>query len=320
MGVRVLARTTTTPLSALEAKLASLGATPHAGRWKTEVRYLRDPTVAAAATTAGAAASGLNDLFDVTIDAFGISADGGGGGTAERLIVMGGGGTSAQPAASSAVVRVLRAGVGIGSILDACKTHVPRTYVRVEGKEVWFCGDFVVRLGQLFVNQKERGTAVEVRSRSQAAKQPQPRTATAAKQRTLTLSLSLSRNAQVEYLPCTQGETACLPLHALLEVLLPSSERDWSSSSSSSSSSSAAAAAPLYTTAAAAADGASDSSGGRLRQTVAADGASAAAAQQQQAVLDGFGSAACDLPAVYGPEHTALLVVGLMRARLLAAG
>lgn len=167
-GVRLLARTTVTPLSQLEARIEALGARP-IGRWRTACTYML-PKVKE---------SVLHELFDVqpTED-----------GDQRYLISRAGDGD----------VRVLRAGSGIGAVLDATNTHSAKMRVLLEGV-AHECCDFVVRAGQFFHNGKLSGACVEL-----------------------------------EYLPCAHAASAAAaaPLQALLDRLLPAAERDFCSTQS----------------------------------------------------------------------------------------
>ena len=196
MGQRLLARTTTAPLSLLEERLEALGARP-TGRYKTTCSYLlpRAPD------------TGLQELFDIAQSE-----------TAQRYLVSHGG---------DGATRVMRSGPGIGAILDASHTHTQRVKVVIEG-HAHSCGDFVVRAGQFYKNDKLSGVCVEL-----------------------------------EYLPCALPSAIAAPLQALLNRLLPEAERDFCSSSS-----------------------------------------------------DSYADAR-DLPPLVGPEHSALLLVGLLRSRVL---
>ena len=110
-------------------------------------------------------------------------------------------GTSAGPAATGSSeqeghgrVRVLRAGPEITAVLDAMHTHTQRLRVLIEGT-VHPCGDFVVRLGQLYLNNTLTGAVVDV-----------------------------------EYLPCAlASQASAAPLHAFLDLLVPPAERDFCS-------------------------------------------------------------------------------------------
>ena len=196
MGQRLLARTTTAPLSLLEQRLEALGAR-QTSRYKTTCSYLlpRAPD------------AGLQELFDVTQSE-----------TGQRYLVS---------HAGDGAIHVMRSGPGIGAVIDAAHTHTSRVKVLLEG-HAHSCGDFVVRAGQFFHNGKLSGVCVEV-----------------------------------EYLPCAIAAGVAAPLQALLNRLLPESERDFCSTN-----------------------------------------------------VDAYGGAR-DLPPLVGPEHSALLLVGLLRSRVL---
>ena len=130
MGVRLLARTTTSPLSLLEQRLEALGSRP-TGRHKTMCSYMRPR----------AEKSGLQEIFDIAPSE-----------TGERYLVS---------HASDGAIRVLRAGSGIAAIIDATNTHTSRVKVSLEG-HTHACGDFVIRASQFFHNGKLSGVCVEL--------------------------------------------------------------------------------------------------------------------------------------------------------------
>ena len=171
MGVRSLARSTTATLASVEARLVGLGATPlpSAPRWRRQclVMLPRFPD------------TGLHELF--VLSGSDSSQD-------SHYLV--------SRAPHSSVLRVVSAGPEITAILDAADTHNQRLKVGLEGR-MHECGDFLIRLGNLFLNGALSGVVLEV-----------------------------------EYLPCALACTAatCAPLHALVDMLLPPAERDFCSS------------------------------------------------------------------------------------------
>ena len=175
MGVRCLARSTTTTLDTLAERLANMGAELMAGgmRWHRKCAYQlpRFPE------------AGLQELFVLQ------SSEGAEG---EQYIVS----RSKTTDGGDAVKRVLRAGAEMSAVLEAMQTHSQRLKVTLDGT-AHKCGDFVVRFGQLSINNNLAGVAVEV-----------------------------------EYLPCNIAAAAATnaPLHAFLDTVLPEDERDFSSS------------------------------------------------------------------------------------------
>jgi hypothetical protein len=217
MGIRCLARAPSLPIATLEERLAALGAVPmpESARWWRQCIYQLPRQ----------AEMGLHELFVLH------SSEGTDG---EKLIVHRAR-AAQQGGAGGSAVRVLRAGSEITAVLTAMQTHNQRLKVELQGS-AHACGDFVVRIGQLFINQGSlAGVAVEI-----------------------------------EYLPCALASAAATnaPLHAFLDLVLPPAlkERDFASSS-----------------------------------------------------VECFRDA-CDLPRAFGPEHCALLFVGLMREKLLSGG
>ena len=143
MGIRCLARTTTTPIAKLEARLAQIGAKPSDVRWCPQCTYL----LPRAADTGV-----LQELFVLTLSPADESSGGSGNGGREMCIVSQDG---------SGSKRVLRAGHSMATVLEQMNTHVQRLRISVEGK-TFLCGDFVVRLGQLQLNKTLAGAALEV--------------------------------------------------------------------------------------------------------------------------------------------------------------
>ena len=147
MGVRVLARSTSTPLATLEARVAQLGGVGAVGRWRTQCSYLLPR----------AGDAGLHDLFVFSYESSAADPDSGGGG--------GGGGNEvclvSQDAGTTGGVRVLRAGRGMFTILEQMNTHAQRLRVSIEGGE-HHCGDFIVRVGQLVLNTTLAGAVLEI--------------------------------------------------------------------------------------------------------------------------------------------------------------
>jgi hypothetical protein len=223
MGIRCLARAPSLPITTLEQRLSALGAVPipECTRWWRQCIYQLPRN----------AEMGLHELFVLRSSE---DADG------EQHIVhrtraarpaAEGDAAAAAAAKGDDAVRVLRAGAEIATVLTAMQTHTQRLKVEIEGS-AHACGDFVVRIGQLFVNQGAlAGVAVEL-----------------------------------EYLPCALASAAAsnAPLHAFLDLLLTKKEHDFSSST--------------------------------------------------HECFRG----ACDLPRAFGPEHNALLFVGLMQKKLLS--
>ena len=166
MGVRVLARSTTTTLATLEDRLKAVLGAPSLQksktRWKRQCVYHLPRS----------AESGLRELFVLQSSESAIG---------EQYIVS---------SSERSGVRVLRAGPEISTVIEATNTHTQRLKVTIEGV-AHPCGDFVVRLGQLFLNGSLAGVAVEA-----------------------------------EYLPCALASAAgpCAPLHAFLDLLLPEEE------------------------------------------------------------------------------------------------
>ena len=185
---RVLARTTACTLADIEGRLEALGAVRAPSRWRVQCNYLRRQEIFVLQTT------------EAPLVHFVISAATG--------------------------VRVQRAGAEHTALIDLAQTGAQRLKVLMEGS-VYTCGDFVVRVGQLFLNGMLNGLA-----------------------------------AEVEYLPCALATAAAAPLEAFIDVLLPAAELDFCSS-------------------------------------------------RTECFRD-----AQDLPSEFSLEHSALLLVGLMRARL----
>jgi hypothetical protein len=189
MGVRVLARSTSTTLKALEARVEALGATVRDVRWRCNCTYMiprsRDMGFAELFVLSSSEDLG-GEQYLVSRDRMPPSSD-----------LATAAGATAAAAAGSGAVRVLRAGAGMSAVLEAMQTHSQRLKVAVEGR-AHACGDFVVRMGELFLNSTLAGIAVEL-----------------------------------EYLPCSLASAAATvaPLQALLDKLLPSGERDFCSSS-----------------------------------------------------------------------------------------
>lgn len=157
---RILARTQTCSLPQVEARLAELGAERlPSSRWRCTCNYLRS-----------------EELFVLhTMEA-----------PSEHFIVT---------KAAGGGERVLRAGAEFEPLIEKAQACAQRLNVLIEGS-VYACGDFVVRVGQLFLNKGTlTGVAVEV-----------------------------------EYLPCTLATAAVAPLAAFIDLLLPSGERDFCSS------------------------------------------------------------------------------------------
>ena len=90
-------------------------------------------------------------------------------------------------------MHVLRADNDAVAMLDQAQTHAQRLKVKIDGS-VHNCSDFVIRLGQLFHNSKLSGVAMDV-----------------------------------EYLPCAAASRMIAPLAAIIDLLLPPAERDFSS-------------------------------------------------------------------------------------------
>lgn len=157
MGVRLLAHTGSGP-EAIQARLDEYGA-KRSARWQVTCTYLRP---------APTHARDLDDLFQLQSSER----------PAEVLTFSARDGT------------LLEAGEEFSSVVDDMQTHVRKLKVSAEGSEN-DCGDFVVRLGQLFLNGKLEGTVLEV-----------------------------------EFRPCTQPSGAAL-LREFLSTLLPKEERDF---------------------------------------------------------------------------------------------
>jgi hypothetical protein len=201
MGVRLLIRTST-DAEEVVARLERLGGARSGSRWRVQCAYMLPRS------------ESLQELF-----LFQSSE----APHANQLVYRG----ESTLAAPSGHVRVLEAGAGVSATLDLVSTHVHRLKALIEGS-AHQCGDYVVRLGQLFLNTTSAGTAVEV-----------------------------------EYLACDSVSAAMVaPLEAFAKLLLPPAERDFCSSDT-------------------------------------------------ECYRDATG-----LPAGFGPAHSALLLVGLMRARL----
>ena len=159
MGVRLLSYTASTSASdAVQSRLAALGA-EKAGRWRTQCTYF-NPRIEA---------QGLQDLFSVQL-----------GELPETQFLV-----------SAGVV--LDAGHEIGGVVEAMRTHSQRLKVTAEGG-LHRCGDFVVRLGRVFLNESLTGTLVDV-----------------------------------EYVPCQAAGAAAGLLSEFLALLLPPAERDFCS-------------------------------------------------------------------------------------------
>ena len=164
MGVRMLGYTTAAGSSdALHSRLDALGA-EQTGRWRTQAVYLhpRDATTGM-----------LSDLFMVT---FGEQPH-------VQYVVSG--------------VVVVEAGHEIVGVIEMARTHVQRLKVTAEGTS-FQCGDFIVRLGHLFLNENLRGTCCEV-----------------------------------EYTPCAAVAGGAGLLRELLAQLLPPNEMDYGSEEAS---------------------------------------------------------------------------------------
>ena len=124
---RILARTQTCSLPQVEARLAELGAERlPSSRWRCTCNYLRS-----------------EELFVLhTMEA-----------PSEHFIVT---------KAAGGGERVLRAGAELEPLIEKAQACAQRLNVLIEGS-VYACGDFVVRVGQLFLNKGTlTGVAVEV--------------------------------------------------------------------------------------------------------------------------------------------------------------
>lgn len=209
MGVRVLARVPSISLPELMVRLDDLGGSRSSARWRVQCNYMLPRT----------ADAGLRHLFVVQMsDA-----------PRAHFIVSRTRAAKVEGAATGdgEEVRVLRAGPEIATVLEVMHTHRERLKLVVEGS-TYRCGDFVVRVGQVFRNSALAGAA-----------------------------------AEIEYLPCTNAAVCSAPLEAFADMLVPSDERDFCS-------------------------------------------------METECFQD-----VQDLPAAFGVEHSALLFVGLVRARMV---
>ena len=160
-GARLLVRTITHSIAEVESRVVALGAVRSASRNRVQCNYFR-----------------RNELFLLQ--------------TAEspafHYIIM----TSKDNGCTSTRIRL--AGPDTAPLLKQAQANAQLLKVSVEGP-VYLCGDYVVRLGQLFFNNTLSGVVVEI-----------------------------------EYLPCCLASAAAAPLDALADRLLPAGERDFSSS------------------------------------------------------------------------------------------
>lgn len=167
MGVSRLAVSQQCSLTSLTKQLDAMADEP-SGRWHVSCSYLR-PLVPGEACELFVLATSEAEAHHVVSVGRGVA-----GSAAGRL-------------------RVVEAGPQIGSVLAAVQSHVQRSKVTAEGT-VHRCGDFVVRLAQLFLNATPAGVAVEV-----------------------------------EYLPSTDAAAKLAPLDQFLDLVLPPAQRDFCS-------------------------------------------------------------------------------------------
>ena len=121
-GVRILSYTSTTGASdVLHARIEALGA-ERVGRWRTQCVYYHPRHEG----------SGVDDLFTVHY------------GDQPQLLMSGD--------------VIMAAGPEIVGVVEAMRTHTQRLKVTAEGS-IHRCGDFVVRMGPLFLNETVSGRA-----------------------------------------------------------------------------------------------------------------------------------------------------------------